>query len=47
MKANKIRPKFNLLTKIETKNDSLCVFLLLFIVSLLLEQFGSRLIYRR
>ena len=47
MKTNKIRPKFNLLTKIETKNDSLCVFILLFTVSLLLEPFGSRLIYRR
>ena len=41
MKINKIRPNFHFLTKIEI-NDSLCVFILFFIVSSPLEQYNSK-----
>ena len=46
MKINKIRPKFNFLTKkIENQMTHLVFLFPVFTVSLLLEPFGSRLIY--
>ena len=44
MKISKIRPRFHFLTKIQNKNGSSCVFVMLFTVSLLLEPFGTRFI---
>ena len=44
MEISKIRPRLHVLTKIQNKNDSSCVFVMLFTVSLLLEPFGSRFI---
>ena len=44
MEISKIRPRLHFLTKIQNNDDSSCVFVMLFTVSLLLEPFGSRFI---